>query len=125
MGALAAIALGLFLTLFRSLIVEEILWRSSRLTPDEHAELVTDEDSFRAYRSAIDEIYRYHQFWGGMALAIPFVLVGIVYRGDTMLQEPIHVALAVGLMLIEAAALWATWTTYNRYVARVKLLLKK
>jgi hypothetical protein len=125
MGALAAIALGLFLTLFRALIVEELLWRSWRLSPDEHAELITDEDSFRAYRSTVDEIYRYHQFWGGMALALPVVVVGIVYQSDTTLRQPMDFLLLAGLVAVECGTLWATWTSYRRYTDRVKLLLKK
>jgi hypothetical protein len=125
MGALSAIALGLFLTLFRSLIVEEFLWKSRSLTPEEHATIITDEDKFRAYRSAVDEIYRYHQFWGGMALAVPIVLIGILYRGEFSLSDPVNVLLMVALVATEALALWATQTSYRRYTDRIKLLVKK
>jgi Na+/citrate or Na+/malate symporter len=125
MGALAAIALGLFLTLFRTVLVEEILWRSSRLTADEHAELITNEDTFRAYRNAVDESYRYHQFWGGMALAILILLVGIIYRRSTTLDESMEVVLFIAAIVTEIAALWATVQSYRRYLERVRLLLEK
>nr|MBA2726314.1 hypothetical protein [Actinomycetota bacterium] len=49
MGALGAIAIGLFLSLFRALIFEEWLWRSERLSADDYASLASDDQTFKAY----------------------------------------------------------------------------
>src|SRR5688500_7837813 len=64
MGSLGAIAIGLFLSLFRALIFEEWLWRSERLSADDYAALASDDQTFRAYDRVTDEAYRFHQFWG-------------------------------------------------------------
>ena len=123
LGALIALALGLFLTLFRGLIVEEWIWRDNKLTPEEHSELSRDEDTYRGYRSIIDELYRYHQFWGGMAIAVPLLLAGVVTRGAAEMSGVETVGLVAGLVALELGALWAANATYRRYITRMRLLL--
>ena len=123
LGALVALALGLFLTLFRGLIVEEWLWRDDRITAEEHSELSRDEDTYRGYRSIIDELYRYHQFWGGMSIAVPLLIAGVFVRGAAEMSGLETTGLAVGLVLCELGALWAANATYRRYITRLRLLL--
>lgn len=122
LGALIALALGIFLTLFRGLVVEEWIWRDRKITPEEHSELSRDEDTYRGYRSIIDELYRYHQFWGGMAIAVPLLVAGVVVRGSEM--SGLETAgLVTGLVALELGALWAANATYRRYITRMRLLL--
>ena len=123
MGSLAAIAVGLFLSLIRALVFEEWLYRSDRLSADDYASLASDEETFRAYDRILDEAYRFHQFWGGMALALPLVAAGIVV-GGTGLSSAERMVIAGAIVLAEAGAVWGATVCYRRYLARVHRVLK-
>ena len=122
MGALGALALGVFLSLFRALIFEEWLWRKQRLSADDYATLADDDQTFKAYHRMIDEVYRFHQFWGGMALALPIVVIGAVAHDAIGATE--RFASIAGAILFEGAAIWAAVATYKRYLIRVKRVLE-
>ena len=122
MSALGALALGAFLSLFRALIFEEGIWRAQRLSADDYATLGDDDQTFKAFHRTIDEVYRFHQFWGGMALAIPVLCLGAITHdaiGDTE-----RIAVGLGSLVFEAAAVWAAVATYKRYLIRVKKVLE-
>lgn len=123
MGGLGALAAGLFVSLFRELIFVELIARESRLTAEEHASLAEDDQTFKAYRALIDEIYRYHQFWGGMALALPILFGAVLWRA--LQSGAASPALIVSAFLVlEVTAVWAALTSYRRYVERARLILK-
>ena len=54
MGALAAIAVGVFLSLFRALIFEEGIWRRERLSVDDYDALADDEQTFNVFHRVVD-----------------------------------------------------------------------
>lgn len=122
MGALGALAVGVFLSLFRALIFEEGIWRSERLSADDYGSLADDEQTFRAFHRMVDEMYRFHQFWGGMALALPLVTVGAAIH-DAIGPTEQAAVIALGIVL-EAAAIWAAFATYKRYLVRIKRVLE-
>lgn len=72
---LASLILGLEITLVRWLFFEKLLCRGLRLTPEDF-EGLADEHTLPAFRAAIEENYRYHQFWGGIAIVMPIGFVG-------------------------------------------------
>ena len=123
MGALGALAVGIFLSLFRALIFEELLWRKDRLSADDYATLADDDQTFKAYDLMIDEAYRFHQFWGGMALALPLLAAGIAI-GGTGISTTERIAVLVAIAAGEAGAIWGAAATYRRYLARVQRVLK-
>ena len=123
MGSLGAIAVGLFLSLFRALIFEEWLWRADRLSADDYASLASDDQVYKAYDRVTDEAYRFHQFWGGMALALPMLAAGIAI-GGTGVATVERIAVLVGIAGCEAGALWGAATCYRRYLARVQRVLE-
>jgi hypothetical protein len=124
MGAVGALIAGLFLSLMRAIIFEEFLWRSSRLSGDDYANLAENEDKFRAYDRFIDEAYRYHQLWGGMSLAIPVLCWGVLSQGGSELDS-LETAVIVGVSVVfEAASIWAAAAMYKRYLVRVQRVLK-
>lgn len=123
MGSLGAIAVGLFLSLFRALIFEEWIWRSERLSADDYAELASDDETFRAYDRVIDEAYRFHQFWGGMALALPLLGAGL-FLGDAVLTDTERAAAISGIFAGEAGAIWGATVCFRRYLVRVRRVLK-
>jgi hypothetical protein len=125
MCALGTIIVGLFVSLFRALIFEEWLWRSERLSADDYASLGDDDQTFTAYDRVIDDAYRFHQFWGGMALSLPLLIVGGVLHGRGS-ADAVELAALVALGLIfEGAAIWAAKATYERYLVRARSLLRE
>ena len=122
MGALGALAVGIFLSLFRALIFEELLWRKDRLSADDYATLADDDQTFKAYDRMIDEAYRFHQFWGGMAIALPIMCLGVITHDAAGTGH--RLAALAGTVVFEAAAIWAAVATYKRYLVRVKNVLK-
>lgn len=123
MGALGAIAIGLFLSLFRALIFEEWVWRDRRLSADDYASLASDDQTFKAYDRVTDEAYRFHQFWGGMALALPLLAAGILV-GGTQITTAERIAVLVAIAGGEAGAIWGAAACYRRYLVRVERVLK-
>ncbi len=122
--ALGTIIIGLFVSLFRALIFEELLWRSERLSADDYASLGDDDQTFTAYDRVVDDAYRFHQFWGGMVLTLPLLVAGAALHGRGS-AEPIELGAMVGLGLIfEAAAIWASRATYVRYLLRAQRFLR-
>lgn len=123
LGATLAVVAGIFLTLFRALIFEEGLFRSRRLSPEDEAELASDEQAFKVFRSLVDGVYRYHQFWGAMVLVLPFLVGGII-RTASPSGGVTLVAIVAGVA-VEAATAWAAYKTYDRYTTRTRMVLEK
>lgn len=121
--ALMTIAVGLFLSLFRALIFEEWLWRNERLSVDEYSALADDDQTFSAYDRVVDEAYRFHQFWGGMAIALPPLVLGAVLHGRGQAEGLETTAAVVAGVAFEAGAIWGAAVTYRRYLARVRKVL--
>ena len=121
--ALMTIAVGLFLSLFRALIFEEWLWRNERLSADDYSALADDEQTFSAYDRVVDDAYRFHQFWGGMALALPPLVLGGVLHGRATAEGSETAAVILLGLAFEAGALWAAGATYRRYLTRVRKIL--
>src|SRR5882757_4441646 len=69
---MVGLAIGLMIAALRWVIYELLLCRSYRLRPEDFAHLGVDEKRLEAFTAAVDAHYRYHQFWGGMSVAIPF-----------------------------------------------------
>jgi hypothetical protein len=123
MGALGALTVGLLLNLFRVILFEEWLTSEDRIAAEDHAEMTKDEDVYRGYRVILDEVYRYHQFWGGMLLALPLLAFGLVARGNPSFGDLSDVVVIAALVLTEVALAWATRSSYTRYLERVRSLL--
>jgi Na+/melibiose symporter-like transporter len=123
LGAALAITAGIFLTLFRALIFEEWLCRADKLAADEQAKLADDEQTFRVFRSLVDGVYRYHQFWGAMVLVLPFLMAGLIKEASP--STPVVVGGVALAIVVEIATFWAAYKTYERYVQRTRLILER
>lgn len=123
LGAALAITAGIFLTLFRALIFEEWLYKDDRLAAEEQSKLADDEQTFRVFRSLVDGLYRYHQFWGAMVLVLPFLVAGLIKVAS---PDPVVTVGAIVLgLVVEVVTFWAAYKTYDRYVTRTRLILEK
>ena len=124
----AAIAISLQITVVRYFIFE-VAFVKERLEAPFFGELGRSSDRLIAYRALVDETYRFHQFWGGCAVAIPLFgfcwawnkvppLSTLAGWGD-MLSSPIFWICAVTEVLTFVAARNA----YSMYVSRAKQIL--
>src|SRR5262249_16593657 len=68
LGLMAALGTGLIVTLFRWLLFEQLFFRIHCLDTNDFEKLGESGDKLLAFRAAVDEHYRYHQFWGASQL---------------------------------------------------------
>jgi hypothetical protein len=120
---LFAVAVGLEVNLLRWAIFEKLICRKEKLELKHFANL-GDPSRLTAFRAAADEHYRYHQFWGSMAVLIPFIAVGssrVLLVGASQLSI---VAFWVLSFFIEVATVLGAREAYLRYVARANQIMK-
>ena len=125
LGTALAITAGVFLTLIRGLIFEELVFRNRGLSDEERAKLAEDEQTFRVFRELLDELYRYHQFWGGMALVLPVLVTGLLWRVGDEMGGLLVVLTIVGSLILEVLTVWAAYLTYARFLKRAGMILDK
>lgn len=115
---LAALMLGLQITVVRWLIFERLISRRERLKSSDFSSLGKNETTLVAFRAAVDEHYRYHQFWGGMTVVIPFAYVGwIVESCDSLMGVVVLLSVAV-FGAVEFVTAYAAAHAYQNYVKR-------
>jgi len=119
----AALTVGLMLSVLRWLVFERWWCRDHQLRPSDFASLGTDKNKFDAFTAAVDAHYRYHQFWGGMAVAMP-ALYGswLHYIYKTWSITPILIS-AGSVLFIEVITASAAVAAYRNYVARAHRIL--
>ena len=122
---LSALAVGMLIHGIRWIVVE--VWCSTpnlRLDPELFAKLA-GERKLPAFRTAVDEIYRYHQWWGGIAIAGPIVFVGWMNSTEALkVGTNQSVALWLAFLALETLVMYAAWRVWEMYVTRLKLILK-
>lgn len=64
---LVSIVLSMQITLVRWVLFEKLICRGHQLGPSDFAK-IDSELKLAAFRAAVDEHYRYHQFWGSMVV---------------------------------------------------------
>ena len=118
---LVSLIVGLELSIVRWAVFEKWICRKECLTPDDFIGL-RKEEQLTAFRAAVDEQYRYHQFFGGMTFAIPVYLVGYI---RTSICSWGTVLLAFGLFLLWALTAVAAKVGWSNYVTRSRSILKE
>ena len=119
----AAVIIGLHVTLIRWLLFEVWLCRAHKLDPSFFRNLGMAEERLSAFRAVVDEHYRYHQFWGGMAVVIPIFVAGVLrqmWSGLSGWQISLTLIVAVAG---EALTCWAAVIAYELYSTRAKEIL--
>lgn len=138
--SLLALIIGVELTAIRWVVFELGACRNIRLLPADFAGM-TSQDKASAFAVAIDENYRYHQFFGALSIVIPimgvslarrfgFPTMGVVLLPTLALQHPRMATYAracwwtFGFLILEAVTVAAAIEAYRRYVARAQRILK-
>jgi len=121
---LVAVATGLQVTLVRWFFFERWLCRDKRLKPEDFARLGTDQAKLAAFRSAVDEHYRYHQFWGGMTVVMPFLFVGWYLQHQYFLNLEAKAFLITIFVLLEILTAVSAIFAFDFYVTRGGAVLR-
>ena len=117
---LISLVVGLQVSLFRWLIFEKWLCRHDRLE-EKYFKTLSDEGHLSAFQVVIEQHYRYHQFWGGIAVVIPVGMLGWMLSG---LELNWPSALTLGfLIFVEGLTVVGAIEAFRFYTKRAKAVL--
>jgi hypothetical protein len=119
-----ALTIGLEITVLRWIAFEKWWCGSKSLPPKLFQQLSANEHSLAAFRTAIEEQYRYHQFWGGMCFSIPVFAIGYLYSNWATLSRIQAIVVILLFLVIEVATWTAAVVAFERYVDRGSQILK-
>jgi hypothetical protein len=118
---LCSLVIGLEISLVRWLLFETLICRGVGREKCDFSELAL-EHKLAAFRGAVDEYYRYHQFWGGMAVVIPFLGWGIV---PTMSTCAAKLGIAIAFLVVETINVAGAYWAFKNYIdTRTRILSK-
>ena len=121
---LVALLLGVELTAVRWVLFELWFCRKDRLRPEEFAGF-KDEKKASGFRVAIDEHYRYHQFWGGLTPILPAFFVGLTSTQRVPVRSSLGFFTWALCVILEVITIAAGINAYIRYVMRARAILKE
>lgn len=115
---LCSLVVGLEVSVCRWLIFEQFLCRNYKRDFSKYRHL-GDQSKLLGFRAAVDETYRYHQFWGGMAIVTPFIAWGLVQRATEG-----RCLMAFMFLLVEGLNIAGAWSAYQNYIDRTNRILE-
>ena len=124
MVVMAGIAAGLQVTALRWVVFECIICQRDRLRPSEFAALGSSEGKLAAFRAAVDEHYRYHQFWGGVSVVMPLLFVGWLKSTWASLSFWQFCGALLAFAANEGLAVAAGITAYRNYITKARRILE-
>jgi len=128
---LVALLLGLILNAFRWFIYEKIFLKGHSLSSD-YFVTISKENRLMSIHTAIDENFRYHQFYGNLSLiglaaliTFAFRLLGSV-RSDlkTLWYAATIAGTAILCVIVEIVIVWTAVESFFRYVDRGTKIMK-
>lgn len=119
---LTALTIGLMITVVRWVVFERWFCRSYRLQPADFASLA-EKERLEAYRAAVDEHYRYHQFWGGMTVALLMLYAGWLYSVRPTLDCLEVLWSLLAFLVLEVLMVVAATVAYRNYVTRSRIIM--
>ena len=122
---LASLVVGMLAHGLRWLLVE--VWGSPskyRVEPSLYAKL-SGERKLSAFRTIVDEWYRYHQWWGGIAVVAPIGYLGWITSPDASVVEfSKKTLLSIGFIALEAFLIFTAWKVWTICSLRTQWILK-
>ncbi len=113
---LVALGAGLVISAVRFVVFEKVICRSHRFPQDMFAKLV-EENKLPSFRAVVDEHYRYHQFYGGAAVAGAALYAGWVAQAPCACVR-VWSWVTLFFTLSEILLVYAAWDAFIRYVER-------
>jgi hypothetical protein len=119
--ALIALIIGVEMTALRWAVFELLLCRGNRLMPEDFAGMTSDKAA--AFNVAIDENYRYHQFFGAMTILLPILGISLAWKFG-LPTIGLTFCWIAAFIIVEAITIGAAVEAYKRYVARARRILR-
>ncbi len=113
-----AVPVGLFIAFFRMVVFELLLRRWLKQVSFDWKEL-SQGDSLGFFRAAIDENYRYYQFYGGIAVVLPLLFVA---WGSSIFPVSNWIFKCGIYAGIEAIAVWSAIDAFVRFRQKTESL---
>jgi hypothetical protein len=121
---LLSLLLGMQLSACRWLVFEVWFLRNHAIPHDLYAALRNPEVS-ASFRVAIDELNRYHQFYGAQAVVMPFFFLGLGCRLQIAWSSRQGVGLILGGLFLEYVTCRSAAAGWRRYVERGTSMLRE
>lgn len=117
---LIALVIGLQITVFRWIVFEEIVFKRipRYKIPGGLYKKLSDDKMLSAFRAAVDELYRYHQCYGG--LAVGYLLYFLLAPKPENLTDFQWYAVSV---VVEGLTIAAAFDSYKRFADKVWAIL--
>jgi|ERR1017187_2405540 hypothetical protein len=121
---MASLIVGLFAHGIRWIFFEVWCAGTARFDTALYAKL-SGERKLEAFRTAVDEFYRYHQWWGGAAVVAPIGYLGWLVSSDASpFSLTYKTVLSLCFVALEALAIFAAWRLWVLSVQRIGWVLK-
>lgn len=120
---LAALTLGLLVSALRFLLFEKLLCRKHTFAEGFFQQLKV-ADKLSSFKSVVDEHYRYHQFYGGFAVAFIPVFVGWLWQNHASYNHWIMGLWIFAFLVVEAVVIYSGKNSYERYVDRANQVVQ-
>jgi hypothetical protein len=119
---LIALGVGLCISAMRFLVFEKLLCRKHCFPADMFAKL-TIENRLTSFKAVVDEHYRYHQFYGGCAVALAILYCGWL-RQRWLVIDTSTIMLSIGFVAFEWLMTYAATDAFTRYVERSTTIVR-
>jgi hypothetical protein len=120
---LSALLIGMHLHVVRWIVFECLFFRKTFI-PNESFASLKEPHIAASFRTAIDENFRYHQFYGAQLFVIPPLMFGVARRLGVLWPSGMAYFF-VALTAVSMIALFATAASgWKRYVERGQQVLK-
>ena len=119
---LCAVGIGLCVSALRFFAFEKLLCRKHHFPPDMFAKLHAS-NKLVTFKAVVDEHYRYHQFYGGCAVALAILYAGWVRRTFRGFTSP-FLFITVGFLAFEWLLAHTAADAFKRYVERGTIIVK-
>jgi len=119
-ATLASLALGLLISAVRWLIIDHFLWLIGVRDPGIKFENLKDKDKYAAFHSAVENHYRYYQYYANTLVALLCAFIIHLIVGTQ--TPPFAVWLAAGAILV--ALLLGARDSLTKYFKRAHTILE-
>lgn len=118
---LVCVGMGLLLAAVRYFVFESLLCHNHKLPQDMFAKLV-EENRLSSFQAVVDQHYRYHQFYGGCAIAALLMFTGWMHSHWELSCRLL--ILTLGFLLFELLVVSAGRQTYIQFVKRGTIVVQ-